>query len=603
MAFLLALGARLTFALGYWVDKPLTLDEQEYLTLGKNLAAGRGLVYEADGREHFGRAPGYPAFLAVVFALGGGTKAYKVAQSLIGALTVLAIAVLARLAAGPRAEVLAAFMAALYPPLVWIAAYPLSEALFSALELASGLLLWIALRRERTSRNSAYAVAGVVAGLAALVAVVSRSWWKKEKASSSGELIHNSRPLGSGCRRMTPWRSDSRSWSERRSGGVRSGLDRARDARADSGDDRGRSSMRSWRRALGAAPVAAGRRGAQRATATASELRTLTTSLGPTTIAMPRARIEDDDGRRREWRSRIIAALPATHRAGRRGDPRSVPERHQHAAAARSAGAAAARGAVVEGRGVAPGGAAARGLRDVGAARPAAGARFATCSSTAGTRECGSARSACGCRCWSRSACAPTASGWCSTCGWPAKRARRRGREVLRIRWSRATSALPALAVIDGNPGLDAALRAPWPQLADPALHQPQAVEPAGQGPGASARGARRGLPADDLRRRAAEAVEKARDAFVRKWKLRCNAVLRQLRGGRRRSVHLPALPASQWKALRTTNALERINEEFRRRTKTQASLPERGRGAVAALRTSAQRPDRRCAASSAGRT
>ena len=32
--------------------------------------------------------------------------------------------------------------------------------------------------------------------------------------------------------------------------------------------------------------------------------------------------------------------------------------------------------------------------------------------------------------------------------------------------------------------------------------------------------------------------------------------------------------PQLQWKALRTTNALERINEEFRRRTKTQASLP-----------------------------
>ena len=32
--------------------------------------------------------------------------------------------------------------------------------------------------------------------------------------------------------------------------------------------------------------------------------------------------------------------------------------------------------------------------------------------------------------------------------------------------------------------------------------------------------------------------------------------------------------PQSQWKALRTTNALERINGEFRRRTKTQASLP-----------------------------
>jgi transposase-like protein len=32
--------------------------------------------------------------------------------------------------------------------------------------------------------------------------------------------------------------------------------------------------------------------------------------------------------------------------------------------------------------------------------------------------------------------------------------------------------------------------------------------------------------------------------------------------------------PSMQWKALGTANALERINEEFRRRTKTQAMLP-----------------------------
>src|ERR1019366_2645204 len=57
--------------------------------------------------------------------------------------------------------------------------------------------------------------------------------------------------------------------------------------------------------ALGAAPsqrvgpVRAGYRHGKR-------LRMLTTSLGATTIAMPRARIEDDDGRRREWRSQII---------------------------------------------------------------------------------------------------------------------------------------------------------------------------------------------------------------------------------------------------------------------------------------------------------
>ncbi len=36
--------------------------------------------------------------------------------------------------------------------------------------------------------------------------VVSRGWWKSEKASRSGELSHNSRPPMSGFRRMTPWR-------------------------------------------------------------------------------------------------------------------------------------------------------------------------------------------------------------------------------------------------------------------------------------------------------------------------------------------------------------------------------------------------------------
>ncbi len=57
--------------------------------------------------------------------------------------------------------------------------------------------------------------------------------------------------------------------------------------------------------ALGAArsqrsgPVRVGYRHGKRA-------RTLTTSLGPTTIAMPRARIESEDGLRREWRSTII---------------------------------------------------------------------------------------------------------------------------------------------------------------------------------------------------------------------------------------------------------------------------------------------------------
>ena len=34
------------------------------------------------------------------------------------------------------------------------------------------------------------------------------------------------------------------------------------------------------------------------------------------------------------------------------------------------------------------------------------------------------------------------------------------------------------------------------------------------------------------------------------------------------------AFPRAQWKTLRTTNVIERLHEEFRRRVKTQGSLP-----------------------------
>lgn len=68
--------------------------------------------------------------------------------------------------------------------------------------------------------------------------------------------------------------------------------------------------------------------------------------------------------------------------------------------------------------------------------------------------------------------------------------------------------------------------------------------------------------------------VEKARAAFLKKWKLRCSAVEKSFKEAGDDLFTFLRFPPSQWKALRTTNALERINEEFRRRTKTQASLP-----------------------------
>ena len=84
---------------------------------------------------------------------------------------------------------------------------------------------------------------------------------------------------------------------------------------------------------------------------------------------------------------------------------------------------------------------------------------------------------------------------------------------------------------------------------------------------------------AEDYRRiiyaESREAVEHARVAFARKWKLRCKTVSASFEEAGDELFTFTAFPISQWKALRTTNALERINEEFRRREPNlQASLP-----------------------------
>jgi 4-amino-4-deoxy-L-arabinose transferase-like glycosyltransferase len=181
-AAIVGFALRLAFALGYWVDRPLTHDEQEYLQLAKNIREGRGLVYDppAPGEpepERFGRAPLYPAFLAGVMAVSPPDptlRNVRVAQCFIGAVGVWVIALLARRAAGSRAAVIAAFIAAIYPPLVWICAFVLSEALYSTVALATALLLSRVFdeTRERVGGGPATALCaagGLLAGVAVLI--------------------------------------------------------------------------------------------------------------------------------------------------------------------------------------------------------------------------------------------------------------------------------------------------------------------------------------------------------------------------------------------------------------------------------------------------
>jgi putative transposase len=68
--------------------------------------------------------------------------------------------------------------------------------------------------------------------------------------------------------------------------------------------------------------------------------------------------------------------------------------------------------------------------------------------------------------------------------------------------------------------------------------------------------------------------VEARRKSFIRKWRLKCRAVADSLEEAGDRLFTFTRLPASQWKSARTTNAIERLHEEFKRRIKTQTVLP-----------------------------
>ena len=74
-----------------------------------------------------------------------------------------------------------------------------------------------------------------------------------------------------------------------------------------------------------------------------------------------------------------------------------------------------------------------------------------------------------------------------------------------------------------------------------------------------------------------AESRAAARAAFTaleRKWRTRCPGVVRSLHEGGEELLTFFGFPKAQRKTLRTTNVIERLHEEFRRRVKTQGSLP-----------------------------
>jgi len=70
------------------------------------------------------------------------------------------------------------------------------------------------------------------------------------------------------------------------------------------------------------------------------------------------------------------------------------------------------------------------------------------------------------------------------------------------------------------------------------------------------------------------EEIGARRKAFIRKWRLKHRAVADSLEEAGDRLFSFTRLPPSQWRSARTTNAIERLHEEFKQRIKTQTVLP-----------------------------
>ena len=131
----------------------------------------------------------------------------------------------------------------------------------------------------------------------------------------------------------------------------------------------------------------------------------------------------------------------------------------------------------------------------------------------------------------------------------------------------------PSFVVIDGAAGLEKALGLVWPD----ALMQRCTVHKHRNLLAHAPERLHEEISADYndmIYARTPKEIETRRNSFIRKWRLKCRAVADSLEEAGDRLFTFSRLPDSQWRSARTTNAIERLHEEFKRRIKTQTVLP-----------------------------
>lgn len=129
------------------------------------------------------------------------------------------------------------------------------------------------------------------------------------------------------------------------------------------------------------------------------------------------------------------------------------------------------------------------------------------------------------------------------------------------------------LAIVDGNKGLTRALLELWPKLPIQRCTVHKLWNLLGHAPKSLQAEVKADydliINADDI-----GAAKAAYAAFMRKWSRKAESVARSLEDAGMDLLSFMRFPKEQWRSLKTTNIVERLNCEFRRRTKTQGVFP-----------------------------
>jgi putative transposase len=131
----------------------------------------------------------------------------------------------------------------------------------------------------------------------------------------------------------------------------------------------------------------------------------------------------------------------------------------------------------------------------------------------------------------------------------------------------------PLLVIVDGNAGLERALQELWPKLPIQRCTVHKLWNLLGHAP----KSLQAEVKADYDAIINADDIDKAKvnyAAFVRKWSRKAESVARSLEEAGMNLLTFMRFPEEQWRSLKTTNIVERLNLEFRRRTKTQGMFP-----------------------------